>query len=224
MTNEIKIQCETKLYLPIENLNEFQGELKTLSTVNFEKLKKQIIDQGFSSPFLVWKNNGTYFLLDGHQRKRVVTKLKEAGYKVPDLPCVEIFAKTKLEAKKKLLSYVSQFGKVDKQGLYQYIIDAELGIEDMQEFEIPELNMEEFKEEYFSEIMEAEAPEIPDTDKPDIEQMTFLLHKDQANEIRRAMDLAKTFGEYGDTGNENSNGNALARVAEMFINEHEPKG
>ena len=151
MTNEIKIQCETKLYLPLENLNEFQGELKTLSVENFEKLKKQIIEQGFSSPFLVWKNNGKYFLLDGHQRKRVVTKLKEAGYKVPDLPCVEIFAKTKLEAKKKLLSYVSQFGKVDKQGLYQYIIDAELGIEDMQEFEIPELNMEEFKEEFFGE-------------------------------------------------------------------------
>ena len=151
MTNEIKIQCETKLYLPLENLNEFQGELKTLSVENFEKLKKQIIEQGFSSPFLVWKNSGKYFLLDGHQRKRVVTKLKEAGYKVPDLPCVEIFAKTKLEAKKKLLSYVSQFGKVDKQGLYQYIIDAELGIEDMQEFEIPELNMEEFKEEFFGE-------------------------------------------------------------------------
>lgn len=151
MTNEIKIQCETKLYLPLENLNEFQGELKTLSVENFEKLKKQIIEQGFSSPFLVWKNNGKYFLLDGHQRKRVVSKLKEAGYKVPDLPCVEIFAKTKLEAKKKLLSYVSQFGKVDKQGLYQYIIDAELGIEDMQEFEIPEVNMEEFKEEFFGE-------------------------------------------------------------------------
>lgn len=151
MTNEIKIQCETKLYLPIENLNEFQGELKTLSTVNFEKLKKQIIEQGFSSPFLVWKNNGTYFLLDGHQRKRVVTKLKEAGYKVPDLPCVEIFAKTKLEAKKKLLSYVSQFGKVESQGLYEFIIESEIPIEDMADFEIPEIDMTEFKAEFFAD-------------------------------------------------------------------------
>lgn len=146
---EIKITCDTKLHVPLENLLPFQGELKTLSEVNYQKLKKQILDEGFCAPVFVWKNDGKYFLCDGHQRTITLNKMKAEGYKIPDVPAVEIQAKTKREAKKKLLSYVSQFGKVDKQGLYQYIIDAELGIEDMQEFEIPELNMEEFKEEYF---------------------------------------------------------------------------
>jgi len=217
VTNEIKVQCETKLYLPIENLNEFQGELKTLSTVNFEKLKKQIIDQGFSSPFLVWKNDGIYFLLDGHQRKRVVTKLKEAGYKVPDLPCVEIFAKTKLEAKKKLLSYVSQFGKVDKQGLYQYIIDAELGIEDMQEFEIPEVNMEEFKEEYFDIAPnEVDLPDLSGTD-PDCQQVTFILSNEQKDILDEALEKAKKTEECSDGINQNANGNALAAILKNYV-------
>lgn len=118
MSNIIKITCETKLYLPLENILDFQGELKSLSTTNYEKLKKQIVEQGFSAPIFVWKNDGKYYCLDGTQRRAVCTKLKEQGYKIPDLPCVEILAKTKLEAKKKLLSYVSQYGKVDPQGLY----------------------------------------------------------------------------------------------------------
>lgn len=221
MGNEIKVQCDTKLSLPLENILDFQGALKTLSTANYEKLKKQIIENGFSAPIFVWKNDGKFYCLDGTQRRLTLAKLKEAGYKVPDLPCVEIFAKTKLEAKKKLLSYVSQFGKVDKQGLYQYIIEAELDIGDMADFEIPEVNMEEFSQEYFTPVGEVSFPDITDSDKPDIEQITFLLHKDQANEVRRAMDIAKGMGEFGETGNENSNGNAIARVCELFIMNNE---
>lgn len=149
MKQEIRIECDTKLYLPLENLNEFQGELKSLSNENYDKLKKQITEQGFSAPIFVWKDAAKYYLLDGHQRKRVCEQLKKEGWKIPDLPCVEIFAKTKLQAKKKLLSYVSTFGKVDKQGLYQYIMDAELGVEDLEDFDIPEVDLSQFKEEYF---------------------------------------------------------------------------
>ena len=151
MTQEIKINCDTKLYVSHKNLLPFQGELKTLSETNYGKLKKQILDQGFCAPCFVWKNDGKYFILDGHQRATTVLRLSAEGYSVPDLPCVEIYAKTKLEAKKKLLSYVSAFGKVEGAGLYQYILDAELSIEDLEDFEIPEINLEDFKAEFFGE-------------------------------------------------------------------------
>lgn len=220
---EIKITCDTKLYLPLENILDFQGELKSLSSTNYERLKKQILEQGFSAPIFVWKNDAKYYCLDGTQRRLVLNKLKGEGYKVPDLPCVEIFAKTKTEAKKKLLSYVSQFGKVESQGLYEFIIEAEIPIEDMADFEIPEIDMDEFKAEYFTEVAEVSFPEIQDTGEPDIKQMTFMLHKDQVNELDRALSLSKSMGDFGDTGNENSNGNALARVAELFIQSYENK-
>jgi hypothetical protein len=151
MKQEIKITCDTKLYLPLENILDFQGELKSLSSTNYERLKKQILEQGFSAPIFVWKNNAKYYCLDGTQRRLVLTRLKAEGYKIPDLPAVEIFAKTKLEAKKKLLSYVSQFGKVESQGLYEFIIEAEIPIEDMSDFEIPEIDMDDFKAEYFAD-------------------------------------------------------------------------
>lgn len=146
---EIKVACDTKLYVALENLKEFQGNLKNHG--NKEKLKKQILEQGFSAPMFVWKNDGKYYLLDGHGRLGACKDLKQAGYKIPDLPCVEIFAKTKTEAKKKLLSYVSQFGKVEGEGLYKFILDAELQVEDLEDFEIPEIDLDEFKAEFFDE-------------------------------------------------------------------------
>jgi len=58
---------------------------------------------------------------------------------------------------------------------------------------------------------------LPENDRAPIQQMTFTLHDEQAEMVKRAMEKAKSMGDFVDTGNENSNGNALARVAEMFL-------
>ncbi len=58
---------------------------------------------------------------------------------------------------------------------------------------------------------------LPDGDKSPFQQMTFTVSDAQAETIKEAMDAAKDAGEFGDTGNENSNGNALARIAEAYI-------
>jgi len=162
---EIKISCETKLYLPLENIKDFQGALKTLDPDKKEKLKKQILEQGFAAPIFVWKNDGKYYCLDGTQRRVALQDLKSTGYKIPDLPCVEIHAKTKREAKKKLLSYVSQFGKVTGAGLYEFINEAELDLKELEDFEIPEIDLEDFKEEFFPEdkpVGDGSEDEIPE--------------------------------------------------------------
>tara|TARA_R110000803_G_scaffold18287_5_gene48957 strand:- start:1129 stop:1734 length:606 start_codon:yes stop_codon:yes gene_type:complete len=54
-------------------------------------------------------------------------------------------------------------------------------------------------------------------EKGDIEQITFTLHSDQANTIREGLETAKGMGEYGETGNKNSNGNAIARIVELWL-------
>jgi len=60
---------------------------------------------------------------------------------------------------------------------------------------------------------------LPDEDRQPFQQMTFTLHDDQAAEVKRAMEAAKKMGGF-DTPNENSNGNALARVCEAFLTRH----
>jgi ParB-like chromosome segregation protein Spo0J len=58
--------------------------------------------------------------------------------------------------------------------------------------------------------------DLPDGDKSPFEQMTFTLSNAQAEIVRAALDRAKDEGPFVDTGNENSNGNALARICEVY--------
>jgi hypothetical protein len=60
-------------------------------------------------------------------------------------------------------------------------------------------------------------PNLPDAMIKNIEQMTFTVTADQANTIREAIAASIMAGTFIDTGNENKNGNALARIAEVSL-------
>jgi len=66
------------------------------------------------------------------------------------------------------------------------------------------------------EDVETELPQLADGDREPFQQMTFTLHDDQAEQVKAAMEKAKAMGAFIDTGNENGNGNALARICETF--------
>lgn len=59
---------------------------------------------------------------------------------------------------------------------------------------------------------------LPTGDKVPFEQMTFTLANEQAEQVKAAMDKAKGLGPFINTGNENSNGNALSRICETYLN------
>lgn len=59
---------------------------------------------------------------------------------------------------------------------------------------------------------------LPVGEKAPFQQMTFTVSDEQAEQAKAALDAAKKMGPFVDTGNENSNGNALARVCEVFLN------
>ena len=58
---------------------------------------------------------------------------------------------------------------------------------------------------------------IPDGDKSPFQSMTFTLSDEQAATVNDAIDAAKAKGAFTCTGNENSNGNALARIVETYL-------
>ena len=60
--------------------------------------------------------------------------------------------------------------------------------------------------------------DLPDGDKPPFQQMTFTLHDSQVEQVKAALARAKGLGDFSGP-NENSNGNALARVCEAFLGE-----
>lgn len=57
---------------------------------------------------------------------------------------------------------------------------------------------------------------LPTGPKSPFQTMTFTLSDAQADSVKAAMDQAKAAGPFDDTGNENSNGNALARICAEY--------
>jgi ParB-like chromosome segregation protein Spo0J len=88
-------------------------------------------------------------------------------------------------------------------------------------FELQELNIkiEEFGFEQEQASMDDFANALDGLLEPkgDLEQITFTLHKDQAQLIREALSLSKSFGDFGETGNTNTNGNAITRIVELWM-------
>jgi hypothetical protein len=68
------------------------------------------------------------------------------------------------------------------------------------------------------DVPEIEAPALSDADKPEFQQMAFLLHDSQAEMVKAAVDKAKQAGASESDVNENGNANALAYICADFLN------
>jgi len=124
--------------IPLDQLQNFQGNLKTLDKPALEKLKRSLIKYGFSFPVFVWGNE----ILDGHQRIFAAKRLVEDGYSIGKIPVVEIEAKNKKEAGEKLLILNSEYGKKTNEGILSFLDDFEV-IPDLDILEIPSIDFDE---------------------------------------------------------------------------------
>lgn len=157
---KIEIKCKGADLLPFEALMQFQGDLKKLSKTNLEKLKTQILTKGFISPFFIWKNKDSYFILDGTQRDKALKSLQKDGYGIPLLPVVYIEADNKQDAREKLLAISSQYGEFDEDELSSWLKDIDEDIAETlrivdEEINVMELEkMNEFKKDEFTELID----------------------------------------------------------------------
>jgi len=146
---EVRVACRGADTAALENLVPFQGDLKYLSEENYGRLKEAILKYGFSFPFAVWKNGGKLFLEDGHQREKVLRRMKEEGFRIPRLPIDYIEAKNEKEAKEKILLATSQFGEMTNESLRDFLADSALDFGEMKNLLVlPQINLERFVKEY----------------------------------------------------------------------------
>jgi len=120
--------------IPIDDLVAFQGELKRIRPASLERLKNQIKKNHFFAPVYVWTSRpdrgGRTYILDGHQRIKALQALEEDGHSIPAaLPVLQVKAKSKNDAKGKLLALSSQYAKTTKRGLEKFLDDSTLEIE-----------------------------------------------------------------------------------------------
>lgn len=111
----------------LDKLAAFQDELKDLSKEDYQRLHDSIVEHGFFVPVFLWHDGTKLNILDGHQRVRVLLMMRNEGYVVPKIPAIQISAVDRQDASDKLLLITSNYGKINKQGLYKFMHDR--GIE-----------------------------------------------------------------------------------------------
>lgn len=123
----IEIKCTGSRTVKVQDLLNFQGDLKKINDTNFNKLKQSILHQGFSAPIFVWTDKGgNQHIIDGHSRKKVLLTLLKEQYVIPEIPVVDIEADSVKQAKMKLLLITSQYGEFDLNELEAFVDSKEM--------------------------------------------------------------------------------------------------
>lgn len=122
----VTIACQGHEEVPYQTIRPFQGELKSISTRNLDKLKRNIAEEGFAAPLFVWRSEQEVYCIDGHQRLQALAGLEADGYEIPDVPVAVIHADTKKDARLKLLEIASQYGDVSLRGLETFAVGLDM--------------------------------------------------------------------------------------------------
>lgn len=145
---EIKVKCKGSRSVPLNELINFQGNLKELQESEYIKLKNLILKYGFRFPVIVWNNK----IIDGHSRVLVLKDLIKEGWQISDIPVADIEAKNEKEAKKALLDFNSRFGKITNDGLYEFAETAGLDFEEWKDdVDFAEIDIDYFNDSFYND-------------------------------------------------------------------------
>jgi hypothetical protein len=139
-SKNIETRRQTLKLIPWNELKNYDSNsLKESGTRDISKLKKAILNSKFSFPFYTWNN----YIIDGAGRMIALLELEKEGYKISDLPIIEIQAENKREAKKLVLETSSDHGTVTRESYEDFVNDL-----DLSELELEEINFDLFDVNY----------------------------------------------------------------------------
>jgi len=164
-------------------------------------LRGVLEDIGFADAVIARETDDGLELIDGHLRQEVM------GDQVVPVLIVDV---TEEEADKMLLTYdpLAMMAHADQDQLLQLLRDTQFESQAVNDMLEAVANGERLPMPDLTEY-----PTLADGDKSALGQMTFTVTDDQRMEIDSALKRAKYVGGFDDTGNANSNGNALALIA-----------
>ena len=160
----ISIKCDCDKTIDFHELQSFQGGLKEHTENDYEKAKKSILQYGWSFVLYYWNDGKKKWIIDGHNRCEVLSRLEAEGYLIPPIPAIEVFCKNRKEAKQKLLRLNSTFGRLSKESVLEFAEDIDLNFD---EIALPD-SVIDFSES--GEVAETEgddeAPEVDEKSEP----------------------------------------------------------
>lgn len=156
--SKVEIKKVIQKDFPLIKLKILQKNLKSLSKVNYQKLKKSILENGFFDPILVWQENeNNVWILSGTHRVKTLLEMKKENYEVPNnIPCVFVELSSKDEAKLKILAASSQYAEIEAEGLDEFLNSFEeikFSLEKLQSFKLPNFNIDYFAKSFGRETV-----------------------------------------------------------------------
>lgn len=156
---KVEVKCQGAGLLDIDKLTPFQGDLKSLQKEDFEKLKAQLLELGFCEPITIWDQGlnllgeEQFLIANGHQRLRTLSVMRREGIEIPKIPVSFVWPKNKDEFAKIVLSLCSQYGKVEKEGMYEYCAQHAIPVEFIEtRLRLPELEVPKYKAEFHEDL------------------------------------------------------------------------
>lgn len=189
-------------YLPIDDLKPYENNAKIHTDEQIEQIKKSITEFGMIDPVGIWGEDN--IIVEGHGR---LMACKELGYK--EMPVIRLDDLSDEQRK----AYTLVHNKTTMNtGYDENLLSVELT--DLSDFD---LNLGEFGFDDF--VLDSDDFgtdfSLPDGEKSELCQMTFVLHDKQKELIEFAMQSVE--GDINETfGNPNSNGNALYEVVRQW--------
>jgi ParB-like chromosome segregation protein Spo0J len=194
---------------PVEALIPYARNSRTHSDEQVAQIAASIREFGFTNPVLVDDEGG---IVAGHCR---VMAARQIG--MTALPTINVGW---LSERQRRAYVIADNQLAMNAGWDSMALSAELS--DLQDIGF-DMGLLGFDAEALAGLLgstrEAELPALKNGDRQPFQQMTFTVHDDQKAQIDAALAAAKRLGPF-DSENENSNGNALARICETFISDH----
>jgi len=166
----VKIKCSGAGTRKLGELVEFQGDLKSLSKVSYEMFRHQLLDLGLCETITIWPDRN--LIANGHQRLRVMQAMQKNGDDVPDdIPVSYVHPESEEEFAKIVLSLCSQYGHIERQGMYEYCTKHNIPVKYVEtRLKLPGLNVPRFKMEFFEDVN-------PDQKKPKLSECPACGHQ-----------------------------------------------
>lgn len=171
----IKIKCKSAIELDLDELHVLQKDLKSLSQNDYQKYKKEIDDTGYAFPIKAWLDpEDKWQIVGGTQSYRTLLQMRDhEGYIIPKIPVSIIEADNLRQACHRVLQDASNYGKVEKEGLYEFMQMAALSVGELKaRFSPTDIDMDEFEQEFFDLENEAGKAEIEDDIPEQVEPKT----------------------------------------------------
>lgn len=203
----IRIACDVAGRAQLDTLTPFQGALKSAPEEELAKLRHEILETGFAFPVYVWKDpsDQKVYIVGGHQRVTVLKRLRDEGFRFPEdqVPVVEVFAASYQEAKRRVLQDVAQYGKIQREGLAEFMKESGMSIGDLESsFRLPDVDVRSFRQQFFPEGAVVQDPSAEWQGMPQFEQQSaesfrhVIVHFPNAESVEKFFKLI----EQSDTG------------------------